>query len=153
MATKYIHLHGKVNWVKAYRPDEKYDNYSVQMYLDEASQRIFNESGLTLSPKTDKDGLRYYTFRRPETKLIKKEVVVFGPPKVYDRNNNEFSQIIGNGSTATIKVSVYDTMKGKGHRWEAIRVEDLVEYVRPEGATTSNPTTTENISAAAPIPF
>lgn len=151
MATKYIHLHGKVKWVKAYKPDEKYDNYTLQMYLDEPSQKIFNESGLTLQPKTDEDGLRYYTFRRPETKLIKKEVVVFGPPKVYDRDNNEFNQIIGNGSTATIKISVYDTIKGPGHRWEAIRVEELVEYVRPESntpATNATPASPSNM-----IPF
>lgn len=153
MATKYIHLHGKVKWVKAYRPDEKYDNYSVQMYLDEPSQRIFNESGLTLAAKRDDDG-EFYTFRRPETKLIKKEVVVFGPPKVFDRNNNEFSQIIGNGSSATIKVSVYDTIKGKGHRWEAIRVEDLVEYVRPESNTTTTVTpSAPNPAAVNTIPF
>jgi hypothetical protein len=40
---------------------------------------------------------------------------------------------IGNGSTVTCKISVYDTQLGKGHQLEAVRVEELVEYVKTEG--------------------
>lgn len=37
---------------------------------------------------------------------------------------------IGNGSKGIINIGVYDTKKGKGHRWESLNVLDLVEFVR-----------------------
>ena len=136
MATKFYYLKGKAKWVKARRPDEKYDNYTMNLYLDEGSQKIFEESGLQIEPKQDDEGT-FYTFRRPHEKLIKKELVEFGPPKVFNADNTEFDGLVGNGSRVTIKVSVYDTVKGKGHRWESIRVEELVKY-NPEGGGSLN---------------
>lgn len=133
MATKYIYLKGTSKWVKARKPDEKYGNYTMNLYLDKPSQKVFAESGLQIEPKSDDDGT-FYTFRRPHEKLIKKDLVEFGPPKVFNPDNTEFDGLIGNGSRVTVKVSVYDTMKGKGHRWESIRVEELVEY-NPEGGS------------------
>lgn len=135
MATKFYYLKGKAKWVKARKPDEKYGNYTMNLYLDEASEKIFEESGLQIEPKQDEEGT-FYTFRRPHEKMIKREVVVFGPPGVFNADNTEFDGLVGNGSRVTIKVSVYDTIKGKGHRWESIRVEELVEY-NPEGGAGS----------------
>lgn len=138
MATKYYYLKGKAKWVKARKPDEKYGNYTMNLYLDKESEKAFEESGLQIEPKKDEDGI-FYTFRRPHEKLIKKEAVVFGAPKVFNADNTEFDGLVGNGSRVTVKVSVYDTIKGKGHRWESIRVEELVEYVPEGGAGNYDP--------------
>ena len=35
---------------------------------------------------------------------------------------------IGNGSEVTIKVAAYSSVKGKGHRLEAVKVENLIPY-------------------------
>ncbi len=148
MATKFYYLTGTSKWVKARKPDEKYGNYTMNLYLDDGSKKIFKESEMQIAPKEDEDGT-FYTFRRPHEKLMKSEVVVFGPPKVFNADNTEFDGLVGNGSRVTVKISVYDTIKGKGHRWESIRVEDLVEY-NPEGGFDSQgmpPPVTAKITA------
>ena len=94
--------------------------------------------------------MKFLIFRRPAEKLIKGEVVKFDPPKVWDAKNQPFDGIIGNGSEATVKVMHYDTVKGKGHRWEAIRVDKLVEY-NPPAATGAAASTDAN--APKPLPF
>lgn len=134
MATEYIYLRGTCKWAQVRKPDEKYQNFKVNLYLDKASQEIFEKSGLRLEANEDDDG-RYYTFRRPVSKLIKGEAVNFGPPKLFAADNTELPSdvLIGNGSDVTIKVSVYDTVKGKGHRFEVLRVEKLVPFI-PDGS-------------------
>lgn len=133
MATRYLYLTGKAKWARVHKPDEKYHNYSVQLYLDKASSKAFSESGLGLSVKEDEDG-KYIKLRRPEAKLMKGEMVEFGPPKIIDKNKKPFDGAIGNGSDVTAKIAVYDTIKGPGHRLEAIRVDKLVEYTKAENA-------------------
>ena len=150
MATKFIDLTGTVKWVKTRKPDEKYNNWTLNFYPDERSNRVFKESGLQIRPKHDDDG-EFLVFRRPAEKLIKGEIVKFEPPKVWDADNKPYDGIIGNGSSATIKVAVYDTVKGKGHRWEAIRVDKLVEYVSPATMGASEPSSDSNVPK--PLPF
>lgn len=127
MASKYIYLSGKAKWARVHKPDEKYHNFSVQLYLDKTSSKTYADSGLGLTVKEDEEG-KYIKLRRPEAKLMKGEMVEFGPPKIIDKDNNPFDGAIGNGSDVTTKVVVYDTVKGPGHRLEAIRVDKLVEY-------------------------
>lgn len=134
MASSYYYLTGKAKWARLFTPDEKYKNYKIDLALDDASKEIFAESGMTMTPKTQEDGT-YITFRRPEMKLIKNEPVKFEAPAVTDKDGNKVESLIGNGSNVTIKVVVYDTVKGKGHRLEAVRVNTLVPYEKPqEGA-------------------
>jgi hypothetical protein len=135
MATRYVYLNGKTKWAKVRKPDEKYQNFQVPLYMDKKNLEAFDSLGLQLTKKEDEEGT-YVTFRRPVSKLIKNELVNFGPPKVLNADNSEFDGLIGNGSDVTIKVAVYDTLKGKGHRLESVRVEKLVEYVKPQEATT-----------------
>lgn len=59
---------------------------------------------------------------------IKKELVHFGPPKVIDKDGVPVTQLLGNGSEVVIKVVVYDSKKGKGHRLEAVQVHKLVVW-------------------------
>lgn len=136
MATSYVYLSGKAKWARLFTPDDKYKNYKIDVCLDEDSRKKFAESGMTMTPKPQEDG-EYITFRRPEAKLIKNELVKFEPPAVTDANGNKVEALVGNGSDVTIKVVVYDTIKGKGHRLEAVRVDKLVEYVKQDTPTVS----------------
>lgn len=136
MPTKYFYFQGKTKWCKARKPDEKYGNYTINLYPTDESRALIAESGLQISPRQDEDG-EFFTFRRPHEKLIKRELVEFGPPAILNSDNTEFDGLVGNGSEVTIKVSVYDTVKGVGHRWETVRVENLVKY-EPEGNSIGN---------------
>ena len=162
MSTKYIYLRGPVKWAQVRKPDEKYQNYKVNVYLDEASKKVFNEAGLRLEAKQDEDGT-YWTFRRPVEKLIKGEVVKFGPPKLLNADNTDFPDdaLIGNGSDITVKIAVYDSIKGKAHRLETVRVESLVEFIPDAGgagafippSTPSSPLTPSKKAQAPSVPF
>jgi hypothetical protein len=133
MSSEIFYFTGLVKWAKVRQPDDKYQNYTIDLFMDEDSWDIFNESELTLEPKEVEEGEpngRYVRFRRPETKAIKNKLVQFGPPDVLDQDNLPLptNTMIGNGSKVTAKVLVYDSSKGKGHRLEAVRVDELVEY-------------------------
>lgn len=142
MASSYYYLSGKAKWAKLFKPDEKYKNWQIQVYLDDASMKTYDESGMTMQKKRDDDGI-FVTFRRPEAKVIKDELVKFDPPSVLDTDGNKLDQLVGNGSDVTVKVIVYDTMKGKGHRLEAVKVNKLVPYVKQDSAPA------ETVAAAA----
>ena len=130
MATTEVYLSGKSKWAKVYKPDEKYQNWTINLYLNEETLKKYEASGMSMAVKQDEDG-QYVTFRRPMAKLIKNETVKFNPPRVVDKDDEPFDKNIGNGSEVTIKVLVYDTIKGPGHRLEAVRIDKWVEYVKP----------------------
>lgn len=127
MPSQYVKFTGKCEWAQLQKPDPKYDNYKITVYLDGANLDKFKKTGLQLEPKTTEQGV-CVTFRRPSKKLIKSELVEFGPPKL----SGDEGKLVGNGSTVEVDVVVYDTIKGKGHRLEAVKVLNLVEYVRPD---------------------
>lgn len=122
-----VYLTGIVKWAKVHKPDEKYQNFSLNLYPDKDTWAVFAESGIGVTPKEDDDG-KFITLRRPVQKVIKGELVKFGPPAVFDKDKKDITDLIGNGSRVTVKVAVFDTIKGKGHRMEAVRVDDLVKY-------------------------
>jgi hypothetical protein len=129
--TKYVYLTGKAKWPRLSTPDKEYNNYSISISLDKKSRKTFDDSMLRLEPKSFDDG-DYIKVRCGAEKLINGELVKFGPPKVIDSAGNTFDPMhIGNGSTVTVKLAVYDTKKGKGHRLTAVRVDKLVPYDRP----------------------
>lgn len=140
MATKYETFTGKVKWAKVYKgqEDEKYGHYGVNFYPDDVE--AFKATGVQLQAKVDDDGT-WFQLRRKPKQLIRNEVVDFGTPKVIDAEGNLFDKPIGNGSTVTVKVAVYDTQKGKGHRLEALRVDEWVEYKKPEEVGTGGAAT------------
>lgn len=131
MATKTFYFSGKAKWVKTRKPNE-WGKYTAQLYLDDQSLLSFKESGLKLQLREDSDG-KYVQFSREHERTFPNntEPTVFGPPPV-TYNNEPFTEFVGNGSTATFKVAVYDAGVRKGHRLEAIRVDTLVPYVRVE---------------------
>ncbi len=128
MATEQLLFSGTCKWAKVRRPDDTYNNYTIDLYMDEESMNAFIVSGLQLQPKEDEDG-RFVRFRRPIEKMIKGEVIHLGPPRVVDANNEDLDDIaIGNYSDVTIRVAVYDTRKGVGHTLEAVRVDNLIPF-------------------------
>jgi hypothetical protein len=151
MASNYYFLTGKAKWAKLFKPDEKYKNWQIQVYLDDESMKTFAESGMTMQKKQDDDGT-FVTFRRPEAKVIRDELVKFDPPTVLDSDGNKLEQLVGNGSDVTVKVIVYDTMKGKGHRLEAVKVNKLVPYVKQEASGNLSGTATPTKALKA-FPF
>jgi hypothetical protein len=143
MSTAYYKFTGKCKWAKLAEPDDfkGQKKYKINLYLDKAGLRQLNESEARLQVRTDDDG-KYVTFSRAETKLIKEETKEQGPPwvlQVVDGEEVDFDdpRRIGNGSTVTVKIAVYDTRMGKGHTLEAVRVDELVEY-NPEQNTNND---------------
>jgi len=125
MATKTLYLSGVAQYVQVKTPSKDYDNYAIGVSLDDNSVKLLKESG---SQATVKDDNLVY-FRRPHSKTFKNspEPVVFGPPKLFDENENSMDdKDFGPGSEVIVKVAVYEAKKGKGTRLEAVKVTNLV---------------------------
>lgn len=141
MANDFFYFTGVAEWAKVQKPDEKYQVYTVDVYLDQQSLKLFKDSGLQLELRDDpKDATKgpFVKFRRPVTKKVREELIKMGPPTVLLEQDGEyipFTDNIGNGSEVTVKVRVYDTMKGKGHELDTIAVTSLVEYKSGESFT------------------
>lgn len=120
-------------WAKVRKPDEKYNNFQVPLYMDEKSWNKFKESGCQLKINQDNDG-KYVTFKRRvnEFNYAKKENVENGPPEIKILKGSDYvpfpEGLIGNGSLVTVRVDVYDTRNGKGHRLVSVGIDKLVEY-------------------------
>jgi hypothetical protein len=135
MATKRITLSGTTEWCKpwAFQIDREFEdpdnnrggNYSMTLVLDEPSIRLFSALGAKAKLK---DGSKL-TLRRYE----RSPMGDLGPVEV---SGVEEGTHIGNGSTATVDVDVYDyTFKGrpgKALRWVSVDVSELVVYVKPD---------------------
>jgi len=128
MATQFIQLSGKAKWakVKPSQLDEQYNNWSICLYLNRDSMDKYMKSGLRLNFKEDEDG-KYLTLRRPAEKRFGNDVVEFDPPGVW-KDGQAYTGTIGNGSQVTCKIEVYDTSRGKGHRLDGVRIDELVEF-------------------------
>lgn len=152
MATQYYNIKGRIKWAKVYEPDEfsGAENWKVNFYpFDGGEWEKFQKTGLQNVPKEDEDG-KFVTLRRPVKKLINDELVIFSPPEITGAVNVSYQddegnpvrsynkskpvkikvvgekEILGNGTLVVLNISVYDTAKGKGGRFESLRVLDLV---------------------------
>lgn len=131
MATQHIFLTGLCKWAKVHAPDKEYGYYGMNLYLDKAAKKVFNDSGLRLEIKEDEDG-EFIRVRRDPEKLRDWDQE---KPTVLIHEGDEylpFTKNIGNGSLVTAKIQVYDSKKGKGHRLEAVAVEELVPWETEE---------------------
>ena len=146
MATQTIYLTGTVKWPRVYadQMDTSFDTekFHVMISPDDASTIALRSSGSRIQAKKDEDGATWYKVSRNNKKIFKdkktgldKEEII-GPPTVVQNVNGvnvPFTDPIGNGSVATLRVSVYDSKFGKGTQLEAVRIETLVPY---EGRST-----------------
>lgn len=131
MSTKTYYFDGRVRWLKK---DKKYNRWTCDLHLDEPSIEKFKKSGCQLELRTHKDdGTTFIKVSRPFVKLIKGEKVDMKQPEFIDVEGNDVDMgIIGNDSEVTVKVNIYDTMKGKGTDWTAMRVNKLNKFERPK---------------------
>lgn len=130
MATLNLYLSGTCKWAKLGVPDQKYNNFQLDLYPSEKSMKDFINSGLQLQVHESEEG-KFIKLRRSVSKVIKGKLVEFGPPTLLDKDNNELDVkkfLVGNGSAVTVKIAVYDTVKGKGHRLEKVRIDELIPY-------------------------
>ena len=143
---KFIYFSGKGKWMhRLFEPDEYKGNrfWSFNLYLDPKSMKAFKESGLSNKVKEDEDG-KFIKLRRNVNKpwkLKPGEAAEFTPPAIADPEGKDWPEdkLLGNGSAVTAKLELYETSKGRGGRLEAIRVDNWVEYDRPEEVTEEAP--------------
>lgn len=152
--TKYMKFRGKVSYAKIYDPDEFMNEKSWKLNLHPDVDTIakIKSAGILLKlrdPNEEKSGVagKYFTFKRHTEREFNGVKTEFAPPIVLDKDNNKlvyytpnedgsYSQhgdrlSIGNGSLIEIDISVFGTER-KGHRLNAVRILDLIEYTRPD---------------------
>ena len=122
---------GKCKWAKLQTPDEKYNNYTICLYLDKKQQKKLVDTGWMGDFKEDDDGT-FATFRRKPHILTKKgDVIKFGPPQV-TLGDEPFGGLVGNGSEVKVDVSFRDFVgkdgPGVAAKLEAVTITNLVEY-------------------------
>ncbi len=113
-----IVLSGKAQWAKVHAPDSMSDKYQIDVFLDPDSLKLADKVGLTLK---EKDG----TFVTAKSKKA---------PVVVDKDRHTIppSQMVGNGSQVSIKVTPFE-YDFKGQRGitailQAVKVLTLVDY-------------------------
>ena len=156
MATKWINVKGTVSWAQVYEPDEYAGDkrWKVTFYPANGEEwETLRKAGVQLEAKEDKEGKKYVNLRRSVKRLYGDDVTFFTPPTItgavsvqyldkatgkpvrsYKKGDGTEVEVIGekvligNGSVVMVNIAVYDTQKGKGHRFEAMKVLDLVSY-------------------------
>lgn len=139
-----IVFQGEAYWARVYEGNHDEfggkEFYKITVALNDESWAKYNKSGLKLQPKpvSSDDDTPGITFRRDlhaktGTYKDKEYSIGGGAPRVVDKDKQEFSELIGNGSVVEVLVNVYDITKGpmkgkKGHRLEAIKVLEHIPY-------------------------
>lgn len=123
MATNVFYFSGEANYPNLVNPSPDYDksklSWKLQLKLDEKSKNLFEKSELGLKVK---DGA--IQLRRPTKQVIKDKIVEWEPPRLINADNTVRTSEVPSGSKVTVKVTVYDSRNGKGHRLEAVRVDE-----------------------------
>lgn len=156
MATNYINVKGTLAWAQVYEPDEYAGDkrWKVSFYpFDGNEWEKLRKAGVQLESREDKEGKSFVVLRRACKRLFGDDVTFFSPPHITGAVNVayvnkgtddlvrshkkgdgvEIEQVgervlLGNGTVAIANIAVYDTAKGKGHRLEALKILDLVEF-------------------------
>lgn len=134
MASKTWYFTGTCKWAKVVEPDKKYNKYSIDLFMDNDNMEKFKKSGAQLKVRENDEGETFITFSRPTASLGRDgKIKEHGAPLLLSVNGDPLKDtLVGNGSTVTVKVDVYDTPKGKGTRLEAVRVDNLVAFTKRE---------------------
>lgn len=157
MATKFHYWSGTCKYAMLKSPDTKFDPdgaYKIKLYPTDESWKDIVDSGIQTRKSHDEDG-DFITIQRRVRQTIQNKSTIFGPPQVLDTNGKSVEEYVGNGSTVTCKVAVYDTRMGKGHRLEAVRVDHLIPYQKNAMPPADSPSAPSPAKAAAPqsMPF
>ncbi len=149
MSVETIKLTGKASWAKIYERNrdinEAYHGaggaYTIDVLLEKEELDKLTASGSRLKPRLSDEGISI-KFKRKHVHPAGIEALG-GPPQVVDAEGNEWDKYLGNGSTVTVAVDVYDTKMGKGTRLTGVKV---LEYVAP-------PEPEEGEGGAPSLPF
>jgi hypothetical protein len=156
MATQKVFFSGTFKWAKlneknasVYPDDDKGPFCSVDFYFDNKDDlKVFKSFKTRNTVKIDEEtGEQFVQFRRY---LNHKSIPEFGGvPEVKIKNEegevSDFTDLIGNLTKGTIKLSVYDHAYGTACRLEGVLITKLVPYEKKEGG--------ESGSAAEPKVF
>lgn len=120
---------GQCKWARLATPDEKYNKYSISVGLDAKQYKELQAMKVRNAGKLDDDGVFWVNFHRKADA---------GAPKCVDSSGNAISDLVGNGSSVTIKVEVKtwtrDGLTQAAVVLDSVRVDNLVKYEK--GATT-----------------
>jgi hypothetical protein len=134
--TEYVYIQGKVSWFKPSMTN-KWNKYSTQIHPNpEGLEKIrdLQAEGMKNQIKKDEDGY-YCTFTRPVSKEFKSgKIITYTPVEVFDKDGKPFTELVGNGTDATLKIEVYEHPtpsggKAKASRWVSARIDNLIPYV------------------------
>ena len=146
----------KVYYAKVYEPQDKYKGeegereFSVQLFIDEQSKealldlpvnsaKVFAEVGVDKLKKGPNRGkFKYPTEKYPDCEglfgfgLSCPEFSKKGKPrfvKVINKKGEDIDDLIGNGSTVTVKCSAYQNQDGEWNmQLNLVQVLDLIPY-------------------------
>jgi hypothetical protein len=144
MATQKVFFSGTFKWAKlneknasVYPDDDKGPFCSVDFYFDNKDDlKVFKGFKTRNTVKIDEEtGEQFVQFRRY---LNHKSIPEFGGvPEVKIKNEegevSDFTDLIGNLTKGTIKLSVYDHAYGTACRLEGVLITKLVPYEKKEG--------------------
>jgi hypothetical protein len=112
--------------------------WDVKCVFDKALLPEIKELGIHIKKDVDDEtDAVEYSFMAKQGYSNPKTGEVFRKPNILDANNKRLKgELIGNGSSGKVKISLYDYVyegkKGKAANLEALKVLKLVEYVREE---------------------
>ncbi len=129
-----VYLKGIVKWCKHTRPDSQYNKWSVVMYIEGPElDKVREWQAMGIKNKVQKDEADgwFITLSRRTSITVKGREVGLAPPRVVDPNNIPIEKPIGNGSAGVAKCVLWMSKNypGKNLRWEALRIDNLVEFV------------------------
>lgn len=128
-----VYLKGKIKWCKHIRPDTEYNKWSVVMYITgEELEKVREWQGMGIKNKLKKDDADgwYITLSRKTSITVKGREVGLEPPRVVDPEGKPIDKPIGNGSDGVAKCVLWSSKNypGKNLRWEALRIDNLIEF-------------------------
>ncbi len=145
---KTLTLTGTARWAKLneenkalkYRKKDEYE-YTLDLYLDSEDdinelKEIISSTGAGLKVREDESddgdfmGKHFVKFRRPYQVMNEDKELVKNTPVHIFKEGEKFDGLIGNGSKVTCKVQTFPTGSGQAFRLEAVRIDDLVEYIQ-----------------------
>jgi hypothetical protein len=104
----------------------------AEEHLNELGIPTDGMMGNLLKKITNEDGSKEIVYKVVRPHLEPNfEDPLMGPPKVINSDAGEWDPdtLIGNGSDITVKLNVWIGNKAKKVRWDALRVDNLVEYI------------------------
>lgn len=118
-----LYFTGPCKWARLRTPDEKYAKYNISVGLDNKQLMEFQKLKTMNAAKIAEDGLFYVSFSRKSKE---------GKPQVLDVDGNNLTDLIGNGSKVTVKVS-HRTWERDGAtkgavQLESVLVDELIKY-------------------------